>query len=310
MVSWEGLSFITSPIGFPVRLHPETAQCINIEKPKIFVNADLTKELPKKMLFNLLGKEVLVEYTYPWVPPRCTNCMKWGHLEKACLAPKKIQTQQTDEVEDGEIVGDLEKNTESSEGDKQSENLLGENSVLRLEETEVENEQIVTKQLVLEPTNMEEAMVVVDTEPNTSSGEIFNEVTKVAETVEEKWSDVTPGKGSRSPTKKIVETEQNSIVSSSRFLVLSPTDEDGEESNDLISEGSEEVGLSESNEEVVAIAVKPHINENEKEKDVTIARQSLPRGSKDKHKFLSDSAALKAKEFAPAQSKKMSRKKY
>ena len=37
MFSWEGLSFLTSPIGSSGRLHPETAQCLNIEVAKIFV---------------------------------------------------------------------------------------------------------------------------------------------------------------------------------------------------------------------------------------------------------------------------------
>lgn len=46
MFSWEGLSFIASAAGFPVRLHPETASCSNFKIAKIFVNVDLTKELP------------------------------------------------------------------------------------------------------------------------------------------------------------------------------------------------------------------------------------------------------------------------
>lgn len=64
MFSWQGLSFLTSPVGSPVRLHPETAQCLNIEVAKIFVKVDLTKDLPKKMNFNIQGEEVMVEYVY------------------------------------------------------------------------------------------------------------------------------------------------------------------------------------------------------------------------------------------------------
>lgn len=47
MFSWQGLSFVTSPIGSPVRLHPETAQCLKLDVAKIFVKVDLTKDLPK-----------------------------------------------------------------------------------------------------------------------------------------------------------------------------------------------------------------------------------------------------------------------
>lgn len=84
MFSWKGLSFVSSPVGTPVRLHPETAQCLNMKVAKIFVNADFSKELPKTMNFNLYGKDILVEYTYPWLPSRCSNCNKWGHLDRVC----------------------------------------------------------------------------------------------------------------------------------------------------------------------------------------------------------------------------------
>lgn len=74
MISWQGLSFVTSPIGSPVRLHPETAQCLNLDVAKIFVKVDLTKDLPKKMNFNIQGEDVLIEYVYPKLPTKCSNC--------------------------------------------------------------------------------------------------------------------------------------------------------------------------------------------------------------------------------------------
>lgn len=67
MFSWKGLSFVSSPIGTPVRLHPETTQCLDLEEVNIFVKVDLTKDLPKKMNFNVQGQEFLVEYSYPWL---------------------------------------------------------------------------------------------------------------------------------------------------------------------------------------------------------------------------------------------------
>lgn len=88
MFSWKGLSFITSAVGEPDRLHPETAQCLDFKLAKVFVKADLSKELPKLMKFNHNGKETLIEYSYPWLPPRCSNCQKWGHLHTACVANK------------------------------------------------------------------------------------------------------------------------------------------------------------------------------------------------------------------------------
>lgn len=95
MFSWKGLSFAACPIGVPDRLHPETAQCLNIKVAKIFGKADLKKELPRALSFNFHGKETLVEYTYPWLPTRCENCEKWGHLAKVCLA-QKVQQNNTE----------------------------------------------------------------------------------------------------------------------------------------------------------------------------------------------------------------------
>lgn len=89
MYSWRGLSFITSAVGVPDRLHPETAACKNFKIAKIFVNADLTNELPSKINFTKDGKTSPVEFSYPWLPPRCNACGKWGHLEKVCVINKK-----------------------------------------------------------------------------------------------------------------------------------------------------------------------------------------------------------------------------
>lgn len=105
MISWQGLSFVTSPIGSPVRLHPETAQCLKLDVAKIFVNVDLTKDLPMKMNFNIEGKEVLIEYTYPKLPTKCSICDLWGHSVKTCKNGKEIQIEkQQESLEEGEIV--------------------------------------------------------------------------------------------------------------------------------------------------------------------------------------------------------------
>ncbi|KAF8090519.1 hypothetical protein N665_0475s0053 [Sinapis alba] len=85
MFSWKGLSFVTSSVGVPVRLHPDTAQCKDLEVAKVFVNVDLTKELPKSMNFSFQGKDTLVDFTYSRLPAKCSSCGRWGHLSLACL---------------------------------------------------------------------------------------------------------------------------------------------------------------------------------------------------------------------------------
>nr|VDD28726.1 unnamed protein product [Brassica oleracea] len=52
MFSWEGLGFITSAVGFPVKLHPETLACSNFEESKVFAKVDVSKALPKVINFT------------------------------------------------------------------------------------------------------------------------------------------------------------------------------------------------------------------------------------------------------------------
>lgn len=89
MYSWEGLSFITSTVGIPDRLHPETIACTNLEIAKVFVQVDVTKTLPKEIDFSKEGKEFTVEFHYPWLPARCNHCDKWGHTQKVCAVISK-----------------------------------------------------------------------------------------------------------------------------------------------------------------------------------------------------------------------------
>lgn len=89
MISWEGLSLLASPVGFPVKLHPETLACTSFEVAKVFVKVDVSKALPKEMNFTSKGKDFMVEFHYPWLPSRCKLCDKWGHMEKVCAMKKK-----------------------------------------------------------------------------------------------------------------------------------------------------------------------------------------------------------------------------
>lgn len=90
MFSWEGLSFMTSAVGIPDRLHPETAACTTFEVSKVFVNADMEKDFPKAINFTIDGKVHCIEYMYPWLPSRCDKCGKWGHLEQRCGQKRKV----------------------------------------------------------------------------------------------------------------------------------------------------------------------------------------------------------------------------
>ena len=313
MVSWKGLSLITSPVGVPVRLHPETAQCVNSKLPRIFLNADLTKELPKSMSFNLNGKETLVEYVYPWLPSRCSNCMKWGHLEQACLAPKKVLEEKTNpeveeqtnvEVEDGEIVGSSINEIDHlvKQADQQ-----GKEVPVADQSKDQEAEQS------MESGGENDRTRVLDVEAEENMG--FTEVIVRSQSAEAntpkelEWSDVSPGKASRSP-KKMTEPEQ--VLTTSRFSVLASTEEEEEVDADTVQEGtadSVQEGSENAANPMTVDTLRKTNQTREKDQTAIIVRQSLPRDSKDKHRFLSDPSAQKAKEGAPlASSKKSTRK--
>lgn len=58
MYSWEGLSFITSTVGFPVKPHPESIAYTKLDEAKIFVKVDVSKVLPKEITFSKDGKKL------------------------------------------------------------------------------------------------------------------------------------------------------------------------------------------------------------------------------------------------------------
>jgi len=85
----KGLEFLSSAVGKPIKLHPETEACVSFEEAQILVQVDLTKLLPKEYYITCEEEgelDVLVQYFYPWLLPRCGKCQKWGHQTEACLA--------------------------------------------------------------------------------------------------------------------------------------------------------------------------------------------------------------------------------
>lgn len=114
MFSWEGLSLLASPVGLPVKLHPETLACTSFEVAKIFVKVDVSKALPKEMNFTSKGKEFTVDFHYPWLPSRCKQCDKWGHVEKMCDKKRKDKGKEVDSGSKSKVkeVKNGEANTE------------------------------------------------------------------------------------------------------------------------------------------------------------------------------------------------------
>ena len=53
------------------------------------MKADLSKELPTRIKYNIQGKETIVDFTYPWLPPKCTICGRWVHYATFCKEDQK-----------------------------------------------------------------------------------------------------------------------------------------------------------------------------------------------------------------------------
>lgn len=85
MFTWKGLSFLTSPLGEPKKLHLKNVWAKKIEEARVFVEVDLEKKLPECFSFKSnTGVDYVVYYDFPWLPPKCRSCAKWGHETVDC----------------------------------------------------------------------------------------------------------------------------------------------------------------------------------------------------------------------------------
>lgn len=245
MFSWQGLSYMTSPLGVPGRLHPETAQCLNLEVAEVFVNVDLTKDLPKQLNFNIQGEEVLVEYSYPWLPKKCEKCGKWGHSEKTCAMRSDGVKKNLEEVivEEGEIREEVlvevkEVNTEEEKSQKEA-------NLVQSEKDETNGQKEVQRK--------EQSIITIEEKTPVGSVEKTEE-----------WAEVTPGKASCSPRE--LQFGQVSILTNSRFTVIAPEEEEGPD--------------------IEVQCEEDEITVDEKEEEMIVPRQCLPRDSKLNHRYL------------------------
>lgn len=59
-------------MGDPKRMHPDKELCKNFDEVKVFIEADLPKELPSSIRFKSdKGVDAVMEFEYPWLPPCC-----------------------------------------------------------------------------------------------------------------------------------------------------------------------------------------------------------------------------------------------
>lgn len=267
MYSWGGLSFISSAAGVPDKLHPETIACTNFDVAKVCVKADLSKQLPKRINFNIEGEDVMIEFSYPWLPSKCSNCGKWGHTEIICTINKKEEGGKVQEAK--EIM-----ETETKESEKVTEKTSSKEG----DHTNLEDEKVLNERGGME------AEIIVGKE---NEG-LMNTDEEIGEAQNENWKQVVQDKASRSPWKSAKELKfgQVTIITPSRFAALSNLDKEEGKKQTEEEEGKEL--QKEVHEEIEAEENVNYVFEK-----LEGGRQFLPRNSKTYHRVLSETVHQK-----------------
>ena len=241
---------MTSTVGHPIRLHPETIACSNFEEAKIFVKVDITKTLPKEIEFTWGGKEFTAAFYYPWLPSRCNLCEKWGHTDKVCGGLRKREKK----------VEERDKREEAQK-DKDMEGTGG----------------LVEKSITLvDVVSQQEVSVESEGKTTTADRVVPGSVEKIGND----WALVSPDKVGRAQAKTPLKDPGEIQISASKFSVLSVDDEEeGEitEAQEEDSEGVETVSISEEDRMEDEI-----LNQKIKEKEKTAMQKGGRRGQRTK----------------------------
>lgn len=280
MFTWKGLGFISSAVGDPKRLHPDTILCKSFEEAKVFVEADLSKELPKSFRFQSdKGVDAEVDFKYPWLPPKCVSCEKWGHLKDVCLMNKEKLVLNTT-TQDVEVVG--------------TEVVITTAPVKQtLKTQEVEIETTEAEAVTSNPTQEERS----ETIPSEQSS-LPNHSNQIEP--EEEWCSVSPSKIGRH-SQRARHVEEEIIVSPSPFAVLEEAGGDNVQEQMNVDEIVEKGSHLEIEEGEIQQKLKGLSGEK--------SRLTLPRASKASHKFISKSRSQLTKDMFPSTSSKKGQKK-
>ncbi|XP_022543140.2 uncharacterized protein LOC111198630 [Brassica napus] len=312
MFSWKGLGFIASAVGKPKRLHPDTILCKSFEEAKIFVEADMTKELPTSHHFkSKLGVAADVQFEYPWLPPKCSLCSRWGHTGQTCGGKgKNIRILKRKDVEK-EVEKNLHEavDVDAESSSKQQEAL---NPDLLMNVTadlavipEVDEGRSTGSEVRKEIEESGEAQ-------NNPLNDGMSREGEESEEVEKEWSDVSPTKQARSISK--TNDDSQSISSPSRFAILG---EEQDESDTVAHEEAEESEEGEILEEqsldvsVVGISDNAKCNEQQQQGmvDGVNTRRISTRNTKVQAKNGADTKAQSTSNLASAVGKKRTAKK-
>ncbi|KAH0929221.1 hypothetical protein HID58_014948 [Brassica napus] len=85
LYSHKGLKCLSRAVGQFVKLHPSTEKCVRLDVARAFVEVNLHQPLVEKISFkDNAGSAHEVEVNFPWLPPRCSVCRRWGYKGQDC----------------------------------------------------------------------------------------------------------------------------------------------------------------------------------------------------------------------------------
>ena len=83
----EIISKIASLVEIPLFMDKATITFEKLAYARGFIEIFVTKTLPKTVLLEMDGGEkVSIEVVFEWLPPTCTKCKCFGHVESQCSA--------------------------------------------------------------------------------------------------------------------------------------------------------------------------------------------------------------------------------
>ncbi|KAH0863180.1 hypothetical protein HID58_080391 [Brassica napus] len=104
LYSHKGLRCLSKAVGKFVRLHPSTEKCVRLDVARVHVEVDLQQPMVERIAFSdSKGEKREVEVNFPWVPPRCSICCRWGHKGKDCTSKEVIIMKKQSEVKDADV---------------------------------------------------------------------------------------------------------------------------------------------------------------------------------------------------------------
>ncbi|GLT57600.1 hypothetical protein SLA2020_305610 [Shorea laevis] len=81
----QGLGYVASAIGVPVCLDKATEERVHINYAQVCVEVDTDKvaNLPSSIPIDGVNQQPIeLLFEYPWLPVKCGNCKKEGHLKR------------------------------------------------------------------------------------------------------------------------------------------------------------------------------------------------------------------------------------